>query len=809
MKKEARKLNAYVISTSGKNGDFVSKRKRIFETIEKLDMKPMGYELYDYASVFGENISGNCLKNMQAADVFLIFINKRYGFIESDKSESVTHIEINYARKSDKPCLTFIDKELLELYESALACKEKREELLSEFFGNDSSSGEKLLALVGEIYNARSGNLLIPYEDGADNMITLVESKIVAMAPEFISKFVKRQREVALGIRSDNPLASSDFGVPISYKTYRDDSNSSSLTDSVKKNLSEGAVIIEGESGSGKSYSLLSSLRSVSDDFISNKAWSEEKIPLLLRFGEFKDERFDLWSYIYSMYAELLSYRPPNFVVERFLRQGVVIFADGLDEWQHASSLSDICGVIRAFGYNFLLSVRSTVYKRISVSIFGLGIPCKVITVFGWNTCALREYAVRCLDDVNRAERLMTLMGNCENKSYITSNGCTEKCYSPLISCMAIRCAASNDAMHGQVYNTGTIFRNAASSCLIRNMQKRGIVPTEENLDEAKTYLINVSRFVFTAPSHELDPTSRRDLDDYLESIGCTADNERQKLYLSTFFTVQGNYFYPKHMMVVYYYVAEAALRLLRDGNYGFFSEYNIPSEVNRMLGDFYAEIPCSELVKSFNGLCKYAETLQNESSKLLIMYFIPRLALSSKTVKPAVVDFLRQQSKAVKSFSLIAILNWLTQLGDVEAAERYFELINGDIEFSKYNRGSYLIYQGDRPDKVHGFDDSDGNPEWEATARSFIEHLDSNEIRHSFIRRVDFAIIISFIKNGKRIYPFFKEYFEKMTEEHLMDITFTDKYVKSLRDAGFDESALRKSLSELLLVIKNELRIS
>ena len=49
-----------------------------------------------------------------------------------------------------------------------------------------------------------------------------------------------------------------------------------------------------------------------------------------------------------------------------------------------------------------------------------------------------------------------------------------------------------------------------------------------------------------------------------------------------------------------------------------------------------------------------------------------------------------------------------------------------------------------------------DDNIEWQATARSFVEHFESKELRHLLIRRTDIATMLSFIKTGKKIFFLF-----------------------------------------------------
>ena len=252
--------------------------------------------------------------------------------------------------------------------------------------------------------------------------------------------------------------------------------------------------------------------------------------------------------------------------------------------------------------------------------------------------------------------------------------------------------------------------------------------------------------------------------------------------------------------------MAEHLIECLLSEQYYLYAKYAIPSEINRMMGDLYGDISTSALQKAFLGFCDYAKTLTDATEKMLVYYSIPRLVNGAKYLKEDVMQFLWNALPNEKGLPEIAILNWLTQLGDMRAEALYFSRIVEDEVFSQYNRGAYLFYQQDRPDEIYVSADEGKEVEWQATALAFVEHFKSVEIRQKCIRRPDLAIMLSFVRSGKRVYPFFASYFGHMTEEQVITLSFDDKYIALLEKQNVDVEARKQETAALLQELKREI---
>ena len=800
MKKIARKINAYIISTAGYKGKFIEVRQKIFDLITDMGMNPIGYERDDYAITPGTTVGENCLNNMQAADLFLILLNERYGFVESGNTKSITHKEVERALESGKPCIVFAQDQLFKLInmdsKSPNFDKQKH-----KIFGSDIRHGNKLLRLLK---NAMKRVTICQYPRNASEVIVnLVQEKINALAPYFIGELVKKQCEHVAGLFNNETFGLNNQKVPLLFRIHGKPSKEAKNVP-VLNHLGSGSVIIEGDSGSGKSFVLRESFVKFASDYLKKELWGFNKVPVYLEFRSYKKSTFNYRNYIKELFKEFLSYEIPNFILNRIKQQGVVVFADAIDEWKYSSQHDDLMKMIKSINTPFVLSSRSSTYNRISTSIFALNKPCTTITINGWSEKSFVKYAEALGPE--RAKSLINIYDVCEKRTQPTAQDSTKKRYSPFISSILINHLANDDIDIRRITSIGCLFREATESCIKKEMIRRDVAVTEEVLEKIKLYLSQVCMFVHLAKFLTKESSSKRDLEGYLIESGVSIDNNIKDIIFPVFFTVEDNSFYPKHMLIVYYYAAEEIVKLLRGYDYGFFIKYPINSETNRMVGDFCAEISESELSSILHRLCNYSRALNDDVPKLMMYYLIPRIAEKTNSIRDDVVKYLKGLLLIEHGIARIAILNWLVQFGDVSAEQEYYNLITNDRSFSNLNRGSYLIYQQDRPDELFGFDDMDDNIEWQATARSFVEHFESKELRHLLIRRTDIATMLSFIKTGKKIYPFFSQYFLNLTSEDFLRNSFNIDVDNFLLSKGIDVNDRKKELLELFETLKKEI---
>ena len=798
---DARKINVYVVSTSGYEQRFFQVRQAIFDVIEELGMHSMGYEKSNFGTTEPKKtIVQNCINNMGYADIFLVLVNERYGFIEDEREKSVTHSEIEYVRKSKKPYILFVQDDVVDILD-CLESKTKEDlDRLKDFFAREPKTTDRFLGLLKHI----SSDCWCAFpKDDPSATAHLVKDKIVALAPLFAKMLVEVQKQEVQHHTENSLYNIAQIKMPLLYQVkgeYRSGHLADYCVDALLKKKK--SLVLEGECGAGKSFSMGESFVALADTFCKKNAYSYAPIPVFLRFRSFDKEVFDPREYLLHLFRTRLRISPPPFLMDSFLERGLLVVGDGIDEWKHAGSQTALCTVINSLGSRTLISARTSTYKRILVN---LSHSFEVLSVYGWRGEDLFSYAKQLLGSEERVKRLESVLDVCEQKSAMRSKD-VPKHYPPLIAGMAVHCLGNTEFSEEKIASVGALFREATLSCMKRELVRVNIPPTDQALEDAKGFLCHVAMFVILANRMGRKSDLLPDLYEYLEEMGYPLSEEDQNLWLPLFFTVHGKRFYPKHLFIAYYFAAEQAVEYLLHGKYAFFAQHSIASEVNRMMGDLYKDVSSLALEQAFEGLGAYTKTLTDDTEKMRMYYFIPRLVSGTKHLRPKVTRFLQEALPSETGLSKIAILNWLTQLGDMQAEALYLDLICNDPVFSSYNRGAYLFYQQDRPDDTRVFRDVGTDTEWQATALAFIEHFRSEELRQKCIRRPDMAIMLSFLRTGKKAYPYFISYFGSLCEEKLLSITFDERYTQLLQQQGIDVERRKQEMAELLRDLQAEL---
>ena len=797
MSQSPRKLNAYLISTSGYGQKFAPVRECILKAFEELDLNPQGYELPDFKTLPNLTLTENCLRNMESADLLVIVLNGRYGYIEPGQTVSVTHAEIDAALQSKKPYIVFVQNNLQALLDYIYNPNPENKEKIGKFFKKEPRSAEQHIQLLKSI---SSHNWCSYPKNDPQATVDLIKSKISGFAPYFVDKLVCAQRKDIEIVMQDTWINALPQSINLLYAA-NGVAQSGKLSNICQKKLSKCSVFIVGESGAGKSFCLRETYLHYAHRYHRSQVWGNDRIPIFLEFRSYTPKTFNKIEYINSLFQKHLNCIPPKFVIDHILKNDCLFFFDAIDEWCHSGSYSDLSNILSSLDSRFILSTRSSTYRRVAVDISVHHAAACVVTVYGWRPEDLENYATNCISDPQQAKRLLSVLKGCGERTVLKGKQITY--FSPLIASMAVQCLQSPDIAFEQNFSIGDLFHQTVDQCLQREMHRKHLPASESLLTEWKAYLSRVCMFVYLAVSLKKRPNSLRDLDDYLAQDSATIRNDCHGI-LPLFFTVGTGNFYPKHMMIVYYFIAEQAIRLVQQRDYTLFAKHHFPSETNRMIGDFYTALPSNELRAIFDDMCSYTQTVTEEASRMLLYYFIPRLARGSSDLEEPVRDFLKQAKDREEGHHccLVSILNCLTQLGDMRAEEDYLSLVLEKSAFCDHNRGANLVYQQDRPDKSPTFNDTDNNPEWQSTAQSFIEHCQSKEQRHKSLRRVEFATMISMIETGKTIYPFFKDYFCNLTSDQLIASTFDDEYCKFLKSKEVNAQDVQKRKDSLACLL-------
>lgn len=810
-----KKMTLYTISTSGFEGSFMPVREKVQEEIKSMGLQYNGYDSTIFVQVPDATPTQNCLINMESADGFIILLNPRYGYIEKEKYDiSVTHAEIEAVLKSKKPYIVLANDRLIKIADSVENADEfELDETNREFFDGDVESARKQIELIKSVM---SRNVIGTYtDDSAEAIAELVRRQFSGLAPLFISQFINHQKETiskkayrdAVGhvIRERVPVACKLSGV--------DEINPDVPIAEINRSLGRASVVFQGESGAGKSFSLKELLVEYSNT--NNRgmwyAESDKLVPIYLDLSKYEKETFVFDDYVSIWNEEILAlpWEIPSFVVEAIKKQGVLVFADNFEEWEYVADNELKRRLIGSFRGRFVLA--STIASIVG---FRESLPsnCDIYELLGWTEESLRQHALNCWSGKEAmVARLLQIIQTCEGRNRVAGTNGNTKHYSPFIYNMMIQSLTDATLDDIDIYankGVGRLLRASMHNCI----KKYAIVHREltngASVDDiarrAKELFMKVCMFMFEKTRTNGEQNSLAELQDYLYGSGVEYDTT----LLRIFFNVGENKFYPKHMLIVYYYVAEEMTRSIMNEEFEIFSKYAIPSEVNRMIRDFLTDpnVPISKKAEIFRSALMYLYGLTDRVAKLRMYYFVPSFAFASRSFVKPVVEFLTDALSREKDvIHRVPIVIWLAQFGDVNGEKIFYESLCHDPQFNVCARGCHLVYQTDRSDKrIENFFDNDGKTEWSATAKSFMEHFNSNDPRHLYTRRTDLKLMIDFIKNGnKTVYPDFREFILGYDVERLWTMPCNEDVFANWSAQGLDVEQRKCELEKLFLELR------
>ena len=303
-------------------------------------------------------------------------------------------------------------------------------------------------------------------------------------------------------------------------------------------------------------------------------------------------------------------------------------------------------------------------------------------------------------------------------------------------------------------------------------------------------------------------------------------EKEQTKETILRFYTFYGHKASPKHVLFEEYFIAERIINCFLNSNdvSSVLGDRSIlSSSSNRMIPSLVHFFYSNKIDKIIDNLKKEYETVKSHSEKLVVLYTLPRFSFLDESKTEEITKYLEDRFKLLdieakedkdSNLEIVPILIWLSQMGNLEFEKLYYDRIFANKTFDSINRGCHLVYYHD-VEKPFGYRDM-GFGSWSNTAKSFMEHYAKPcHIRHLFLRRLDMAIVRSFVLSHKEIPQEIIDFFDKMTANDIktetLDCCIDSKsklsFREHLREKGYSDSEFEKNLEIELELLKDALK--
>lgn len=155
----------------------------------------IGYEpvLFEHAHIHymrTEALENSCYREIHSCDIVIVILGGRYGSISQDKSNSITHNEINTALKEGKQIYLFVDKAVHSEYRTYLLNKE------NQSFTPASVDNIKIFEILEDYYQLLAGNSVEPFEVSFD-IIQFLKEQWAGLFQRLLAQ-INRETEVQL-----------------------------------------------------------------------------------------------------------------------------------------------------------------------------------------------------------------------------------------------------------------------------------------------------------------------------------------------------------------------------------------------------------------------------------------------------------------------------------------------------------------------------------------------------------------------------------------------------------------------------------
>lgn len=800
-----KKWSAFVSSTSGTDDCLTTVRNGIKEHFEQLGLHIMLSESPDFPNFGGRSVVETCETVIRECDFFILLIDNQYGTVLGD-GMSFTQREYNVAKRYGIPSIILIEQNLYSEY-MELSRHKKKDVFCTE--QDNVKDKRKVFGFIDALYSLENtqkeiihpvyfpGKILTDDENKKrfEEIYKIICNQINGFAGFHLKKVMEKQKkqiqkELSTRLFPKVYTDKKDIIYP-SFKFKGIEEEFGILKKIFENSKKNSEVFLYGDAGSGKSTIMKLAFLYFVKLYQQNNNKKSLPIPIFLNFRdrgtEFSFSSKDLYEREYDY---------PFFLQEeKDIPIEVFLFGDSLEEASNLSSddafniLNGIRGMNPITINGFVISLRSWLFKSLSERLSNI----TDIQILGWNKKQLKEF-------IDYRDKIKKFDSTEKESLKIIFNHlykATEKYYPPFYVLLILELFEGNntEANSSSINSIGAVLYNCVRGRCLKEIKKYNIYKPFETVDKLhriiiefgwKIKLLNVSATPYTP-----DDIIR----DIIKSNHSPICFELVKNTISTLYVLNFKAD-PIHKLFEEYLIAEKFITLLTEGtdNDDFYKGLSIlSSESNRMVSDLIKLKGRSDLIETIvnNLISEYNKLQQCEhGKKLLILYTIPRFGTFIRGLMPRIIEFYKnqlilcdekRQEDSNFNIELVAMLIWLTIFGDFDAEKIYYNKIFNDNDFDEINRGCHMIYLKDVKSSF-GYRDIYGQS-WNSTAESFIEHFtDSNDKRHRLIRRIDLAILRSFIIAHKNVPIKLKEYFNGMTEEDLIDMTM---------NSAFDESGI------------------
>ena len=797
------KWRIFISSSHGTTEDALARDHLAREMERGWGVTPVLYSRADFPVAYDANVRENCLRTLDGCQCVILLINSIYGTMVPEIGCSYTEDEYRHAKSVRIPVITLVSERVKKDAFTYRSLDEKeRERFLadcSDIYDNPARLFSWVLDIADAADNDRKSTIFFPYKDGAPEEIAgIALDRLRGLSRYFIEEYLVRaqSRYVSECLTSDIfSLGADNDGIGVTYTSAKPEEYTGDLVSAVVSHMRSGEgsrVLIEGDAGSGKSTALkkayLAALHARTAD---PDGGSTAPIPILFSLSGRGADYALSENLLHDLWDELL---PNGMTYPLFLNTNGLRFdyyLDALDEACIGMSAAQTDTLVREIlsvrhAHSILLTTRRSVVKVLE--LYGL------ISAFGYRYCLLgwdreqirrfvcahtapAEAGLACTA-IRRFVSADSPIGKTDRTSHDSTPLTADFSPIPPLAPLIVKLALWNIRNEGITaftdrfshFSAGLLLRSTVDSMCRQELRKRGIDP-DENIAAARRLLCTFAWQLHLGGRHPTDiPTVQHRLEE-------EAKLPRGFSVIPLFYSVSNYRATPIHLQFEEYFWAEEAIALMsapESTGELYKNPSMLSSEANRMIADLIAIEPYEKRKILLDNLKLHYTRTTDHSRKLVILYMMPRLVMTEPELLRHLCSFmqkrLRHHLRRKAYLECIAILNWLSQLEDYTAEQRYFRLMTSIPDFDLLNRGVYLVYHQDVKE-TYGYFDRD-RCEWNRTADRFREHFNSSENRQKFIRPIDMTVIRSFIEDRGSVPPPILETYGSVSEDELVQRT-------------------------------------
>ena len=832
--------------TSTQNNNYV----KIFEdTIVRLGFDFVYYKKPNYNDS-GTNPHNNCFLNQTNFDISILLIDERYGTPDEcsvNKSISITKAEyINTIGK--KINLIFIKSTVFDDYK-----KYKKGELKK--FDKKYDNPLATFKFIGEIESGKLGEsvLLHPFVNEKDLPI-LIENQIKGLNKQIARKYIleknleqvenyKRPGQIfnlktIVGSETDKIQTGGYYVEPNAADPKKKpiDSISEFIKDKMKGDEKGNVrnIMVHGNAGAGKSTSLMKAYLTHNKEY--REAFDNYKplsrMPVFFSLSNIKIEKgFNPFNII----LEASNKKP--FPIDDFWNiEDFVFYFDSFDESMSCKNLGKTRDALKILNYyKHVLTTRTSNYHYIQRNFPNFNAYDSVAEIEGWKHDKIIEYI--------NAKYKNDSETNVENIKKMFDS--IKEAFPPLIVTLCLYNVDQSRRDDGSFdleniikkdpngrYMRGHILKEAVENNLRCESLKETHDENEiKKLVSRKREILNEAGWIISSYRNKHEAVSPEQLikllcnDVFKNRFKNLNASEKENLIINTlklYFDLNNSFAVRAvHSLFIDLFGACCYLQKVKNKKLSHEdAKILLSSEGNRMVGDFALLIPTEEKRIYLDYLTSNYKKAATLSERVIYCYTIPRFLndqnKNDKPLKAPLIKFcLGAYIKCLFTNRIseqVMLLNWMVQSGNMFFEKIYYRKLSNK-RFAEANRIAYMIYMDQSGPKIELNDkDRKQNPkrEWIDTLAGVLEHYNTNDKRHRFIRRIDIKILRTYIEVGYSTYADIKfinynketytlyEFFKMLRKDDLIwDLNIKGEIGKKYQDKLKKHALLKKSIIE------------